>query len=129
MNLLPQVHKKDGKTEEFNDKAIYTSLLKETSLTPSQAKHICELTTRRIISHNIKWLSGPHVREICCSILAEHGYTKERLQYTRIGIPYYELKQLLINNKYRREIDNYWILTTEVIKEYKEVKKLIEGME
>ncbi|MFX1499223.1 MAG: anaerobic ribonucleoside-triphosphate reductase, partial [Promethearchaeota archaeon] len=56
---------------------------------------ITELTVRRIISSGIKFLSGPHIREIVCSILSEQHYEEERKLYTRIGMPLMDYEEIL----------------------------------
>jgi hypothetical protein len=127
--LIPKVHKKGGKLVLFNRFKIYDSLLKETSLTDDEAKDICVLTARRIISNHIGWLSGPHIREIVCSVLAENGYSKARLEYTRIGMPYKDIKELLEGYSWSNKVERLWIMTNKIENEYNEVKDLIEGFQ
>ena len=122
--LLPMVHKKSG-LELFDNSKIYYSLLKETRLTEEQAKEVCEATTRRIISHNIQFLSGPHIREIVNSVLAEKGYIDARKRYTRIGMPFYDLHQLLEGIVVLEE-DKYGVILQRILREYEVVKELIE---
>ena len=78
----------------FDETKIYRSLLKETTLNNEAAEQITKMVLRRIITSEIGFLSGPHIREIVCSVLSEMGYEEVRKQYTRIGRPMADLKKL-----------------------------------
>ena len=56
---------------------------------------ITEIVVRRIISSGIKFLSGPHIREIVCSVLSEQHFEDERKLYTRIGMPLMDYEAIL----------------------------------
>ena len=74
---------------------IYQSLLKETALSKANAKKVTEQVVRFLISANLKLITAPLIREVTHVQLLKLGFEKERLQYTRIGFPYYDLKLLL----------------------------------
>ncbi|MHA2120023.1 MAG: anaerobic ribonucleoside-triphosphate reductase, partial [Promethearchaeota archaeon] len=74
---------------------IEQSLIRETGLDKKSADIITELVVRRIISSGIKFLSGPHIREIVCSILSEQHFEEERKIYTRIGMPLMDYEAIL----------------------------------
>jgi len=95
MDLLPKVFRTEGDVVEFNPSKILESIMKETSMKEEDAKHITELVVRRIISSGIKFLSGPHIREIVCSILSENHFEQERKIYTRIGMPLMDYEEIL----------------------------------
>lgn len=80
---------------EFDASKVYESLLKETGMSEKDANKITELTVRRIISSGIKFLSGPHIREIVCSVLSEQHHEQERKLYTRIGMPLMDYEAVL----------------------------------
>ncbi|MFX1499299.1 MAG: hypothetical protein ACFFBH_17415, partial [Promethearchaeota archaeon] len=62
--LMPKVFRTEGDVVAFDPTKIELSLVKETGLNQITAGKITELTVRRIISSGIKFLSGPHIREI-----------------------------------------------------------------
>ena len=62
--LLPQVFRTEGDVVSFDPVKIEKSLIRETGLERNSADRITELVVRRIISSGIKFLSGPHIREI-----------------------------------------------------------------
>ncbi|MFX0020849.1 MAG: anaerobic ribonucleoside-triphosphate reductase [Candidatus Hermodarchaeota archaeon] len=95
MDLLPKVFRTEGKIAEFDPSKIFESILKETGMSEKDTKHITELVVRRIISSGIKFLSGPHIREIVCSILSEEHFENERKLYTRIGMPLMDYEEIL----------------------------------
>ena len=93
--LLPQVFRTEGDIVAFDTAKIAQSLMRETNLDQKTADRITELVARRIISSGIKFLSGPHIREIVCSILSEQHYEEERKIYTRIGMPLMDYEAIL----------------------------------
>ncbi|MHA1986651.1 MAG: anaerobic ribonucleoside-triphosphate reductase [Promethearchaeota archaeon] len=95
MDLLPKVFRTEGDLTEFNPSRIYDSILIETKLSEDNTKKITELVVRRIVSSGIKFLSGPHIREIVCSILSEQHFENERKLYTRIGMPLMDYEEIL----------------------------------
>ncbi len=95
--ILPKVFRTEGDMVDYDPNKIFISLIKETRMEEMDANKITELVTRRIISSGIKFLSGPHIREIVCSILSEQHYEKERKLYTRIGMPLMDYEDMLEN--------------------------------
>ena len=123
MNIqLPEVSRKDG-YEPFDSAKIFDSLRLETSLNFEQIKIITKKVTQFIFSTNLKFLSGPLIREIINVKLLQFGYEKARLEYTRIGFPYYDLAKIL-HQKYE-----YTKIADHIIEEYTAVKKLIKERE
>ncbi|MFX0029650.1 MAG: anaerobic ribonucleoside-triphosphate reductase [Candidatus Hermodarchaeota archaeon] len=97
MDLFPKVFRTEGDLAEFDSSRILESIIKETGMSESDANNITELVVRRIISSGIKFLSGPHIREIVCSILSEQHFENERKLYTRIGMPLMDYEKILEN--------------------------------
>ena len=73
---------------------IYQSLLKETDLSKLDAKKVTEQVVRFLISADLKLITAPLIREVVNVHLLKLGFEKERLQYTRIGLPFYDLQEL-----------------------------------
>ncbi len=80
---------------DFEPFKIECSIVKETGLNQTAANKITGIVTRRIISSGIKFLSGPHIREIVCSVLSEQHFEDERKLYTRIGMPLMDYETIL----------------------------------
>ncbi len=96
--LLPKVFRTEGDVVSFDPRKIEQSIIIETGLDQNSADKITELVVRRIISSGIKFLSGPHIREIVCSILSEQHFEEERKVYTRIGMPLMDYEAILEYN-------------------------------
>ncbi|MHA1105749.1 MAG: anaerobic ribonucleoside-triphosphate reductase [Promethearchaeota archaeon] len=96
-NLLPRVFRTEGDVVTFEPKKIEESIINETGINPHSASEITQLVVRRIISSGMKFLSGPHIREIVCSILSEEHYEEARKLYTRIGMPLMDYEAILEN--------------------------------
>ncbi|MGY5853786.1 MAG: anaerobic ribonucleoside-triphosphate reductase, partial [Candidatus Thorarchaeota archaeon] len=92
---LPKVRTTIGTMEAFRAQNIIDSLIIETHLTHADAQLVAIKVMDRIASSGIKFLSGPLIREMCNSILAELGLEKERMMYTRVGVPMHDLNLLI----------------------------------
>jgi anaerobic ribonucleoside-triphosphate reductase len=120
--FLPKVHTKEG-TFIFHPGFIYRSLLRETSISKKDALKITEQTVRFLVAAKLELITAPLIREVVNVHLLKNRFEKERLQYTRIGLPYNDLKDMLGDEGNSEEI------TTKIINwvvfEFYEVNKLI----
>lgn len=100
VSSLPKVRTTDGHLMDWNRDAIVNQLLKETklsevfyeapSITEEEAKEIARETEKRIKDMNVRFLSGPLVRELVNIILLEKGHVEWRNISTRVGTPVYD---------------------------------------
>jgi anaerobic ribonucleoside-triphosphate reductase len=104
--LLPEVFMSTGDVQKFNPKNIVESVVKEAGLSYKDAKTVTELVVRRIIASGIKFLSGPHIRELVCSALSELKFEDERKKFTRIGMPIHDYEALL-ESKFNERASEY----------------------
>ena len=120
---MPLIHTKEG-VHPFNPEFIYHSLLRETHLSIENAKLITKDVLRWLISAHLHLITAPLIREVANVHLLKNKFEKERLQYTRIGLPFYDLKMLfegISEEETLKEQIYDWIIT-----EYQAVKELIE---
>jgi len=97
---MPRVRTTDGHLIDWNRNAIVKQLLKETKLseqfykisgiTEEDAEDIAREAERRIRWMDVKFLSGPLVREIVNVILLERRHPEWRNICTRVGTPVYD---------------------------------------
>jgi ribonucleoside-triphosphate reductase len=97
----PQVRRSDGVMMPFDKQLIVKSLVKETQLVKTlygespmneeDAKRIAEDVEDEIKRMNLKFLSGPLIRELVSVELLERGFDKHRNVYTRVGMPLYDV--------------------------------------
>jgi anaerobic ribonucleoside-triphosphate reductase len=105
---------------------IYQSLLKETDLSKIDAKKVTEQVVRFLISADLKLITAPLIREVVNVQLLKLGFEKERLRYTRIGLPFSDLQELfkavnddqLVYDKIIAWITSEFKAVDELIKDY-----------
>jgi len=130
VHSLPEVLYKDKesglvKKKKFKPIRIYNSLRKETELSEQDAEKITLDVFRFITSSNLKILTAPLIRELVSYSLLKFGFEIARLQNTRIGFPYNDLKDKISECNNIPELKDF--IYTWVIEEFNEVKKLIEN--
>jgi len=123
--LIPLVIDKTLKKKEFEPTKIYNSLLKETDISDADANKVVREVVRKIVAMSsfIEHLTSPMIREITNTTFLQLGFEEERPQYTRIGIPRYDLKEIYKNNsKHDADI----IVAKHIRTEYSNVDDLIK---
>ena len=103
---------------------IYQSLLRETNITKNDAKKVTEQVIRFLISVKLDLITAPLIREVVNVHLLKLGFEKERLQYTRIGLPFHDLQELFKNVQDKKQI--YRKILKWVVSEYNAVDELIK---
>ncbi len=81
--------------EEFNADKILQSLVNEAEMPVDLAQKIASETEARVYKFQAAYLTAPLIREIVNSILVEHGYEEYRHKLTRLGLPVYDVTQLI----------------------------------
>ncbi len=74
---------------------IVQALRKETNVAPSMADKIAMEVEAQISATKVKVLTAPLIRELVNAKLIEHGLEAERLLHTRLGMPLYDVAQLI----------------------------------
>jgi ribonucleoside-triphosphate reductase len=81
--------------EEFDRNKIAESLIKEANVPADSAQKIARETEGRLSEFKAKYLTAPLIREIVNTILIEKGFEEYRHKLTRLGLPVYDVTQLL----------------------------------
>jgi len=81
--------------EEFDRNKIVDSLIKEAGVPVDQAQKVARETERRLSEFKTKYLTAPLIREIVNTILIQKGLEEYRHKLTRLGLPVYDVTQLL----------------------------------
>jgi len=123
--LIPYVIDKTLKKNKFNPELIYKSLLKETSISENNARKVTEMTVRTLVAIGslVPYLTAPMIREFVNVTLIKFGLIKERLYYTRIGFPKYDLNKIIKNNN---ELESNIIIVKHIKNENYNVEQLIK---
>ena len=100
ISVMPKVRTTDGHMVEWDRNIVVNQLIKETGLaarfhnkpgiTREAAQEIAKDTERRIRQMDLKFLSGPLIREMVNMILLERGHVEWRNVSTRVGTPVYD---------------------------------------
>ena len=83
--------------EEFKSYKITQSLTREGGLAPELAHKITEEVENRIYKYQTTYLTGSLIREMVNSVLLEHGYEEYRNKLARLGLPVYDVHEMLAN--------------------------------
>jgi ribonucleoside-triphosphate reductase len=83
--------------EEFNSHKIIQSLVREGNLPLELAQKITEEVENRIYKHQTAYLTGSLIRELVNSILLEHGHEEYRNKLARLGLPVFDVREMLVN--------------------------------
>ncbi|NPE32047.1 anaerobic ribonucleoside-triphosphate reductase, partial [Methanococcoides sp. SA1] len=100
ISTMPKVRTTDGHMVQWDRNIVVNQLLKETtlsewyhnisSISKDEAHDIAKETEKRIRGMNIKFLSGPLIRELVNMILLERGHLEWRNVSTRVGSPVFD---------------------------------------
>ncbi len=81
--------------ESFNQKKIEKSLIKEAGASPQLAEKIATEVWKELKKLDVEYLTAPMIREMVNTKLIEHRLEKLRKKYTRLGIPVYNITELI----------------------------------
>jgi ribonucleoside-triphosphate reductase len=90
--------------EEFNSDKILQSLVREAGMPVELAQRITSETEARLYKFQAIYLTSPLIREMVNALLVEHGLEEYRHKLTRLGLPIYDISEL-INNTGKGEGD------------------------
>ena len=79
----------------WNRSRIEDALVRETRLDEGTAKSIAAEIEELISTAQIKMVTAPLIRELVNTKLIERGLEKERLQHTRLGVPLFDVDQMI----------------------------------
>lgn len=81
--------------ERFDRGKIVDSLVKEAELDRKIAEFISKEVEEELSRLKLEYVTAPLIREITNVKLLEHGMEKERARYTRLGMPVFDVKNLI----------------------------------
>jgi ribonucleoside-triphosphate reductase len=81
---------------DWDRRRIVDALIRETYIDRETAEKISEEVEEEILMFRTKVLTAPLVRELVDAKLLEHGLEKARRMHTRLGMPLYDVEQLIM---------------------------------
>ena len=110
--------------EKFDSEKITKSLVRETGLDEKKSREVAEAVEAELHGLKLEYVTAPLIREIANVKLLEHGLEDIRAKYTRLGMPVYDVKNLIelpskenANLQYNPE-SIHKLLADQVSKEY-----------
>ena len=97
MELSLNVRTSDEKISKWDRNKIVETLIRETGISKNIAEFIVMEVEELIISSKVKNLSTPIVRELVNAKLIEYGFEKEREKHSRLGVPLFDVGNLIKN--------------------------------
>jgi len=91
------VRTSDEEIRKWDKKKIYDALLRETDIHPDAANIIAREVEKLIANLEIDVLTAPLIRELTNAKLIEYGLERVRKQHTRLGVPLYDARKIIIS--------------------------------
>ena len=96
-DLLLVATTRKGYLSPWNKKRIISSLIKEVRVQKEQAEDIADSVEKKIIATGIKTITVNLIRELIDNELLMRGYDKKIRKHTLLGMPTYNLNQLIFS--------------------------------
>jgi len=90
------VRSSDEDLQGWNRQRIVDALLRETTVDPGTAETIGMEVEDFVLQTKIKFVSAPLIRELVNAKLLERGLEDIRRMHTRLGMPIYDVEQLIL---------------------------------
>jgi len=82
---------------DWNRQRIVDALLRETMIDRDTAERISREVEEQIIASRISLVTAPLIRELVDAKLVEYGLEEARKMHTRLGVPLYDVDQLILH--------------------------------
>ncbi|HKM09963.1 MAG TPA: anaerobic ribonucleoside-triphosphate reductase [Candidatus Methanomethylophilaceae archaeon] len=91
------VRSSDDDLKKWDKKRIYDALIRETDVSELNAMVIANDVDRMVKQIGVKYLTAPLIRELTNAKLMEHGLEEARKQHTRLGVPIYDAREIIMS--------------------------------
>jgi anaerobic ribonucleoside-triphosphate reductase len=90
------VRTSDEELKKWDRSKIYDALIRETTISEDAAAIIAREVEKMISELEIDMITAPLIRELTNAKLVEYGLSKIRKQHTRLGVPLYDARQIIM---------------------------------
>ena len=90
-----KVRTSDYNIVKFDRSRITKALMKEANMPEEKAEEVARETEEKLLNSNINYLTAPLIREAVNYILLEKGLENYRHQLTRLGLPPFDVKEII----------------------------------
>lgn len=91
------VRTSDEDIKEWDKQRIHDALMRETNISEDAASIVSKEVERLILSLDIDYITAPLIRELTNAKLVEYGLARIRKQHTRLGVPLYDAREIIIS--------------------------------
>jgi len=91
------VRTSDEDLSGWDRQKIVDALIREANVEPATADQISQEVQDVIVNARIKYVTAPLIRELVDSKLIERGLEEARKKHTRLGVPLYDVDQLILH--------------------------------
>jgi ribonucleoside-triphosphate reductase (formate) len=91
------VRTSDEEIKKWDRNRIYEALIRETTISEDAAAIVAREVEKLIASLELDFVTAPLIRELTNAKLVEYGLAKIRRQHTRLGVPLYDARQIIMN--------------------------------
>jgi len=82
---------------DWNRQRIVDALMRETTIDGDTAERVSREVEDQILSSKISLVTAPLIRELVDAKLIEYGLEEARKAHTRLGVPLYDVDQLILH--------------------------------
>lgn len=91
------VRTSDEEIRKWDKSKIFDALMRETTISEDAAAIVAREVEKMISELDIEVITAPLIRELTNAKLVEYGLSKIRRQHTRLGVPLYDARQIIMN--------------------------------
>ncbi|MFA5313254.1 MAG: anaerobic ribonucleoside-triphosphate reductase [Methanomassiliicoccales archaeon] len=91
------VRTSDEEIRKWDKGKIYDALIRETTISDDAAAIVAREVEKMITELEIEVITAPLIRELTNAKLVEYGLSKIRRQHTRLGVPLYDARQIIMS--------------------------------
>ncbi len=91
------VRTSDEEIRKWDKTKIYDALIRETTISEDAASIVAREVEKMILELELDVVTAPLIRELTNAKLVEYGLAKIRKQHTRLGVPLYDARQIIMN--------------------------------
>lgn len=91
------VRTSDEDIKEWDKDKIHDALMRETNIGEDAAAIVAKEVEKLILSLDLDYITAPLIRELTNTKLVEYGLARIRKQHTRLGVPLYDAREIIMN--------------------------------
>jgi anaerobic ribonucleoside-triphosphate reductase len=91
------VRTSDEEIKKWDKSRIFDALMRETDIGEDAAAIVAREVEKMISKMEIEYITAPLIRELTNAKLVEYGLETIRKQHTRLGVPIYDAREIIMN--------------------------------